>query len=46
MGILTPNLDILRASQRELWHRKGPTPTHFVLYGGTALAYRRVAENW
>jgi hypothetical protein len=40
MGILTPKLDILQASQRELWHRIRPTPKHFVLYGGTALALR------
>jgi len=40
MGILTPRLDILPANQREFWRRLGPTPKHFVLYGGTALALR------
>jgi predicted nucleotidyltransferase component of viral defense system len=31
---------MLPASQRALWHRMGPTPKDFVLYGGTALALR------
>jgi hypothetical protein len=40
MGILTPNLDILRESQQQLWKQLGSTPVDFVLYGGTALALR------
>jgi Nucleotidyl transferase AbiEii toxin, Type IV TA system len=37
---LTPHLNILPASQLELWNQLGATPGDFVLYGGTALALR------
>lgn len=40
MGTLKPNLDTLPSRQRLLWRALGPTPRHFVLYGGTALALR------
>jgi hypothetical protein len=40
MGTLTPQLSILPAAQRALWECLADTPTHFVLYGGTALALR------
>ena len=35
-----PKLNILAASQRALWQELTATPKHFVLYGGTALAFR------
>ncbi len=35
-----PNLDILPTSQRLLWDDLGTTPSHFTLYGGTAIALR------
>lgn len=35
-----PNLAILPKGQQQLWPRLSPTPKHFVLYGGTALALR------
>lgn len=38
MQNLSANLDVLPTAQRQLWHRLGSTPKHFVLYGGTALA--------
>jgi hypothetical protein len=40
VGTLTPKLDALPSRQRLLWRELGPTPRHFVLYGGTALALR------
>lgn len=40
MGTLKPKLDTLPGRQRLLWNELGPTPPHFVLYGGTALALR------
>ena len=40
VGMLKPNLDTLPSRQRLLWRELGPTPHHFVLYGGTALALR------
>jgi hypothetical protein len=40
MGTLKPTLDTLPSRQRLLWRELGPTPRHFVLYGGTALALR------
>jgi hypothetical protein len=40
MGILTPDVSILPASQQLLWDQLRPTPEDFVLYGGTALALR------
>ncbi len=40
VGIFTPHLSILPVEQRDFWPRLGPTPKHFVLYGGTALALR------
>ncbi len=42
-------LDTLPAAQRTLWPRLNETPSHFVLYGGTALALRlghRVSEDF
>ena len=42
-------LDTLPPSQRALWPRLHETPSHFVLYGGTALALRlghRVSEDF
>ena len=35
-----PRLDILPAAQRRLWPELAATPSHFTLYGGTALALR------
>jgi hypothetical protein len=35
-----PRLDILPPPQRALWHELDATPSHFTLYGGTALALR------
>lgn len=35
-----PRLEILPSPQRSLWDEMGPTPRHFTLYGGTALALR------
>ncbi len=40
MGQLTPKLEILPKGQQQIWLRLSPTPKHFVLYGGTALALR------
>jgi len=37
---LRPQLDILPAAQRRLWPELGELPASFVLYGGTALAWR------
>jgi len=44
-----PRLDILPASQRDLWRELDAVPSDFVLYGGTALALRlghRVSEDF
>jgi hypothetical protein len=38
--MLKPKLETLPNRQRLLWKELGPTPRHFVLYGGTALALR------
>ncbi len=38
--MLKPNLTILPNAQRILWHELGTTPSHFTLYGGTAIALR------
>jgi hypothetical protein len=35
-----PNLTILPSSQRLLWDELDTTPSHFTLYGGTAIALR------
>lgn len=35
-----PRLDILPAPQRRLWDELRQIPTHFTLYGGTAIALR------
>lgn len=40
MGILTPDVSILPATQQSLWDQLRPTPEDFVLYDGTALALR------
>ena len=36
--MLKPRLDILPAPQRHLWGELAATPSHFTLYGGTAIA--------
>src|SRR5438105_1886420 len=38
MDAFVPKLSILPAPQRRLWDELVSVPTHFVLYGGTALA--------
>jgi len=35
-----PKLEILPEAQRRLWTELSATPSHFVLYGGTAIALR------
>jgi hypothetical protein len=40
VGKLTPNLAILPKGQQQIWPLLSPTPSDFVLYGGTALALR------
>jgi hypothetical protein len=35
---LEPNLSVLPAEQRQLWHELGSLPSSFVLCGGTAIA--------
>ena len=35
-----PQLDILPLAQRRLWPELAATPSHFTLYGGTAIALR------
>lgn len=35
---MTPLLDVLPPAQRELWPQLSQLPSHFVLYGGTAIA--------
>jgi hypothetical protein len=37
---VTPRLDILPPQQRQLWPDLAQLPSHFVLYGGTAIALR------
>jgi len=47
--MFSPKLNILPESQRALWKELKATPKHFVLYGGTALAFRlghRVSEDF
>jgi hypothetical protein len=39
-NVFTPRLDILPNPQRQLWPELTETPSHFVLYGGTAIALR------
>lgn len=39
-GTFTPQLDILPAAQRRLWHELTALPDQFTLYGGTAIALR------
>jgi Nucleotidyl transferase AbiEii toxin, Type IV TA system len=36
----SPRLDILPAAQKSLWPELAQTPSHFTLYGGTAIALR------
>jgi hypothetical protein len=36
----SPRLDILPAAQKNLWPDLAQTPSHFTLYGGTAIALR------
>jgi YD repeat-containing protein len=38
--VFAPRLDILPDAQRQLWLELAETPSHFVLYGGTAIALR------
>jgi hypothetical protein len=40
MSTFTPRLDVLPASQRDLWPHLRLIRDHFILYGGTALALR------
>lgn len=40
MSDFQPDLSILPAHQRALWSDLGAIPSHFVLYGGTAIALR------
>jgi hypothetical protein len=37
---MKPRLDILPSQQRRLWPELSQVPSHFVLYGGTAIALR------
>lgn len=39
-AVFTPRLDILPAPQKSLWPELAQTPSHFTLYGGTAIALR------
>jgi hypothetical protein len=39
-NVFGPRLDILPASQQRLWPELAQTPSHFTLYGGTAIALR------
>lgn len=41
----TPRLDILPSAQRSLWADLAETPSHFTLYGGTAIALR-LGHRW
>src|SRR5438477_116487 len=38
--MLSPRLEMLPTSQRQLWPELVQTPRHFTLYGATALALR------
>jgi hypothetical protein len=38
--VFSPRLDILPAAQKSLWPELAQTPSHFTLYGGTAIALR------
>jgi hypothetical protein len=40
MSFFKPDLSILPAAQKKLWPELSTTPSHFTLYGGTALALR------
>ena len=40
MSTFAPRLDVLPASQRDLWPELSPIRDQFILYGGTALALR------
>lgn len=40
MNTFTPRLDVLPPAQQRLWPALAEVPSHFVLYGGTALALR------
>jgi hypothetical protein len=37
-NLFKPRLDILPPAQQRLWHELAQTPSHFILYGGTAIA--------
>jgi hypothetical protein len=39
-NVFKPRLDILPAAQQRLWPELAQTPSHFTLYGGTAIALR------
>lgn len=39
-NIFSPRLDVLPAAQQSLWSELAQTPSHFTLYGGTAIALR------
>lgn len=45
MNTLFPRLEILPAAQRHLWSELRDLPSHFVLYGGTALALRTASRE-
>ncbi len=40
LNVFRPRLDILPAAQKSLWPELAQTPSHFTLYGGTAIALR------
>jgi hypothetical protein len=40
INVFRPRLDILPAAQKSLWSELAQTPSHFTLYGGTAVALR------
>jgi hypothetical protein len=40
LEVFNPRLDILPPAQKSLWPDLAQTPSHFVLYGGTAIALR------
>ncbi len=37
---IQPRIDVLPSAQRRFWPELAATPSHFVLYGGTALSLR------
>lgn len=39
-NVFSPRLEILAAAQQRLWPELAQTPSHFTLYGGTAIALR------